>query len=125
MRARDLKDKTLDELEQIVVGLGQKKYLAGYIFHFIHAKDATEIPQMTPLSTAFRDQLVQQGYSISRLTTLGKQTDNDGTVKYVFGLGNGERIETVLLSSLATARSGCSSSSKSAMTTPNGASPAV
>jgi hypothetical protein len=35
---KDLKEKTLDELEQIVVGLGQKKYLAGYIFSFIHAK---------------------------------------------------------------------------------------
>lgn len=29
---KDLKDKTLSELEQIVVGMGQKKYLAEYIF---------------------------------------------------------------------------------------------
>ncbi len=34
--SKDLKDKTLDELEAVVTGLGQKKYLAGYIFKFIH-----------------------------------------------------------------------------------------
>ena len=56
----DLKDKTLDELERIVVDLGQKKYLARYIFHFIHDENATEISQITPLSKAFREQLVQQ-----------------------------------------------------------------
>jgi len=93
----ELKDKTLNELERIVVGLGQKKYLAEYIFHFIHAEDATEISHITPLSKAFREQLVRQGYTISRLALSNKQTDNDGTVKYVFTLGDGNRIETVLL----------------------------
>jgi len=93
----ELKDKTLNELERIVVGLGQKKYLAEYIFHFIHAEDATEISHITPLSKAFREQFVRQGYTISRLALSNKQTDNDGTVKYVFTLGDGNRIETVLL----------------------------
>ncbi|MFC1636558.1 23S rRNA (adenine(2503)-C(2))-methyltransferase RlmN [Planctomycetota bacterium] len=93
----DLKDKTLDELERIVVDLGQKKYLARYIFQFIHVEGATQISQITPLSKAFREQLVQQGYMISRLALSSKQTDSDGTVKYVFTLGDGNRIETVLL----------------------------
>jgi 23S rRNA (adenine2503-C2)-methyltransferase len=93
----DLKDKTLDELERIVVDLGQKKYLARYIFHFIHVEDATHISQITPLSKAFREQLVRLDYAISRLTLLNKQTDGDGTTKYVFALGDGHRIETVLL----------------------------
>lgn len=97
MRAKDLKDKMLSELEGIVVDLGQKKYLARYIFHFIHAEDAAEISQITPLSKAFREQLVQQGYTMSRLALSDKRTDNDGTVKYVFALGDGDRIETVLL----------------------------
>ncbi len=93
----DLKDKTLDELERIVVDLGQKKYLAKYIFQFIHVEDATEIAQITPLSKAFREQLVQHDYTISHLTLADKQTDSDGTSKYVFTLGDGPRIETVLL----------------------------
>ncbi len=97
---KDLKDKTLDELEQIVVGLAQKKYLAEYIFHFIHAKDATDISQITPLSKDFRGRLAEQSYYISQLFILKKLTDKDSTTKYVFALSNPPRqtrIETVLL----------------------------
>ena len=95
--SRDLKDKTTGEVEQIVESLGGKKYLAGYIFHFIHTKDAEEISEITTLSKAFREQLAGQGYFISRLSILTKLTDKDGTAKYAFALGDGGRIETVLL----------------------------
>jgi len=95
--SNDLKDKTLNELEQIIAGLGQKKYLAEYIFQFIHAEDVTDILKITPLSKAFREQLIKNDYHISQLNILNKLTDKDGTIKYVFGLDDGNRIETVLL----------------------------
>lgn len=95
--SRDLKDKTPGELEQIVEFLGGKKYLAGYVFHFIHTKDAEEISVITPLSKVFREQLAGQGYFISRLSLLDKLIDKDGTTKYAFGLNDDGRIETVLL----------------------------
>lgn len=95
--SKDLKDKTLGELEQLVADLGQKKYLAGYIFHFIHVEDAAEISQVTPLSKPFREQLVKEGYHISRLAALDKLTDKDGTMKYVFAAGHSDRVEAVLL----------------------------
>jgi len=94
---KDLKDKTLEELEQIVVEMGQKKYLAEYIFSFIHTKGTTEISQITPLSKDFRGQLAQQGCYISGLSIQKKLGDKDGTIKYVFSLADGSRIETVLL----------------------------
>jgi len=93
----DLKDKTIKELEQILAGLGQKKYLAKYIFQFLHAEDVTDISQITPLSKTFRAKLIENNYHISQLNILNKLTDKDGTVKYVFGLEDGSRIETVLL----------------------------
>ena len=95
--SKDLKEKTPGEIEQIVESLGGKKYLAGYIFHFIHTKDAVEISEITTLSKSFREQLAGQGYFISRLSVLTKLTDKDGTAKYAFALGDGGRIETVLL----------------------------
>lgn len=95
--SKDLKEKTLAELEQIVIGLGQKKYLAEYIFHFIHNEAATEIAQITPLNKAFRSQLTDQGYYISQIALANELTDKDGTAKYVFTLGDGSRIEAVLL----------------------------
>jgi 23S rRNA (adenine2503-C2)-methyltransferase len=101
---KDLKDKTLDELESVIagirqcrIGLGQKKYLAEYIFNFIHAKDTADISQITPLSKTFRSELVQQGYFISQLKTIRKFTDPDGTIKYLFELSDANRIESVLL----------------------------
>ena len=94
---KDLKDKTLDELDQLVVGLGQKKYLAEYIFNFIHAKDAADISQITPLSKVLRGQLTERGFFISQLKTLNKLIDPDGTIKYLFELSDANRIESVLL----------------------------
>ncbi|MHC4430450.1 MAG: radical SAM protein [Planctomycetota bacterium] len=93
----DLKDKTLGELEHIVVDMGGKKYLAAYIFQFIHLENAVEISQITPLSKAFRGQLIERDYHISSLAVAERLTGKDGTVKYLFELGDGSRIETVLL----------------------------
>jgi 23S rRNA (adenine2503-C2)-methyltransferase len=93
----DLKDKTLGELEKIAAEFGQRKFLAKYIFQFIHAKNISDISQITPLSKVFRQELVEKGYFISKITILDKQIDKDKTAKYLFKLHDGERIETVLL----------------------------
>jgi len=97
--AIDLKDKTLQELEQIVPGLGGQKYLAKYIFSFIHAQGISDINQITPLSKAFRQKLLTNSYFVSQLKIADRLIDPDGTVKYLFELGDGNRIETVLLPS--------------------------
>ncbi len=94
---KDLKGKTLEELEKMVVGLGQKKYLARYLFQFIHTQNGREVAALSTLSKAFRTQLVEQGYFISQLKTVDTLTDPDGSAKYLFELGDGERIESVLL----------------------------
>jgi 23S rRNA (adenine2503-C2)-methyltransferase len=95
--SKNLVDKTLAELESIVVGLGQKKYLAGYIFKFVQTLDARAISDISPLSKAFRAQLEEAGYFISRLKTVDCRTDADGSAKFLFELSDGERIEAVLL----------------------------
>ena len=134
---KDLKAKTIEELEEIVdlatptgvVGLGpsfaqratqgkQQKYLAEYIFRFVQALGVTEISQISPLSKAFRERLIEQGYYISQLKIIDKLTDPDGTVKYVFKLADGsgstgspsraesrDRIETVLLFDISSSQS--------------------
>jgi 23S rRNA (adenine2503-C2)-methyltransferase len=94
---RDLKDKTLEELEKVVVGLGQRNYLASYLFKFIHVQNGREIAGISTLSKAFRTQLAEQGYFISQLKIVDTLTDPDGSAKYLFELADGERIETVLL----------------------------
>ena len=94
---RDLKNKTQAELEQIVVDLGQKKYLAGYIFSFIHAKGGSDISKIGSLNKDVRGRLAENGFYISKLNPVQKFRDPDGTVKYFFELTDKSRIETVLL----------------------------
>jgi len=94
----DLKDKTLDALEQLVSDLGGKKYLGGYIFGFIHRRGVTDISQISPVSKAFRGRLAEQGYYISQLRKVQTFEDPDGTIKYLFELADAKRIETVLMS---------------------------
>jgi 23S rRNA (adenine2503-C2)-methyltransferase len=85
---KDLKSNTLDELEEVVVGLGQNRYVAGYIFSFIHTRGATEFDAITPLSKLFRRRLAGEGYYISTLRVAEKSADPDGTIKYVFCLAD-------------------------------------
>lgn len=94
---KDLKNNTLGEIEAIADNFGQKKYLAGYVFTFIHSKDVDKISDITPLSKAFRTRLTEQDYYISHLKTIRTISDSDGTMKYLFELADGSRIETVLL----------------------------
>ncbi|MGB7581672.1 MAG: 23S rRNA (adenine(2503)-C(2))-methyltransferase RlmN [Sedimentisphaerales bacterium] len=94
---KDLKSKTVAGLERLVVGLDQAKYLAGYIFSAIQAHSVTDISAITTLSKPLRVKLVEEGYYISSLRVIEKLTDPDGTVKYVFGLPDGGRVESVLL----------------------------
>ena len=94
---KDLKNKTLDELQKIVADFGQKQYLAKYIFGFIHQKGIIGIDDITALGKTFRSELADAGYYISQLKTLEKLTDPDGTVKYLFELSDGGKIEAVLL----------------------------
>jgi 23S rRNA (adenine2503-C2)-methyltransferase len=94
---KDLKSKTVAQLERLVTGPGQPRYLAGYIFSAIQARGVNDISAITTLSKSFRAKLVEEGYYISKLEIVDKLTDPDGTVKYVFGLHDGGRIESVLL----------------------------
>jgi len=86
------------QIERIVVAIDREKYLAKYIFSFIHSMDAGDIGSITPLGKSFRNELIECGYYVSRLTLVEKLSDPDGTVKYIFALADGARIQTVLLS---------------------------
>lgn len=94
---KDLKSKTLDEIELIVTEAGQQKYIADYIFSFIHTRGAGDISQITPLSKLFRKQLSDAGYCISSLKIAKKLTDEEGTTKYLFELSDDNAVEAVLL----------------------------
>ena len=94
---KDLKNYTFEELVDLLADYGGRKFHAKYIFSFIHAKDAVSIDEFTTLKKDIRRRLADDGFYISTVDMLEKLVDPDGTVKYLFGLENGVRIESVLL----------------------------
>ncbi|MHC5161577.1 MAG: 23S rRNA (adenine(2503)-C(2))-methyltransferase RlmN, partial [Planctomycetota bacterium] len=94
---KDLKNKTHSTLLDLAAGYGQKPFAAGYLFSFIHQKDAGSIDDITPLSKSFRSQLTDDGYFISQIKQPEQHDDPDGTVKFVFELDDSARIESVRL----------------------------
>jgi len=94
---KDLKNMTIDQLTQLAESLGGKRFFAQYIFTFIHTKFADDIDDIKPLSKAFRENLKDAGFHISKLQITEKMTDPDGTVKYLFTLPDGNAVEAVLI----------------------------
>lgn len=94
---KNLKNLLLEELKNLLESMGQKPYLAGYIFTFIHQKYIQNTDAITPLSKLFRQQLQQSGFSISQIQPVEQFNDPDGTSKFVFELSDGCRIESVRL----------------------------
>ncbi len=94
---KDLKNCTATELAEKVESFGHKRFLAGYLFTFIHQKHVGALDAVTPLPKLLREQLAAEGYTISGIALAEQHHDPDGTTKYVFDLADGCRIETVLL----------------------------
>jgi len=94
---KDLKNYTFDELVELMGQYGGKKFHAKYIFSFIHAKDAASIDEFTTLKKDLRGRLADDGFYISSVDIVEKLVDPDGTIKYLFGLADDVKVESVLL----------------------------
>ena len=95
---KDLKNGTFDQIEKLVADFAARRFLARYLFSFIHARHVRGIDDITPLPKAFRGRLADEGFYISRLALADRLEDPDGTVKFVFELADGPRVESVLIS---------------------------
>ena len=87
---------TLEMLTGFVTRLGQPAFRAKQLFSWLHEKRVQEFSAMTNLPKGLLQQLEQQ-CTIEVLRPLRKQCAKDGTVKYLFGLADGNSIETVLM----------------------------
>ena len=86
----------MEKLTGFVTGLGQPAFRAKQLFSWLHEKRVQEFSAMTNLPKGLLQQLEQQ-CTIEVLRPLRKQCAKDGTVKYLFGLADGNSIETVLM----------------------------
>lgn len=85
-----------NEIEELVGSLGEKKFRAAQIFSWLY-KGAEDFSQMSNLSKPFIAKL-RETAEIKKITIEKKLVSAlDGTVKYLFGLDDGEKIESVFM----------------------------
>ena len=92
----DLKAMSREELEALAERMGQPRFRGRQLFKWLFGKGATTFEEMTDLPKAFRQALAETAV-LGTITPVAMQTARDGTVKRLFSLGSGERIETVLI----------------------------
>ena len=91
----DLLSLTPEELEALLVSVGEPKYRAAQMFPQLHRGVSPE--QMTNIGKATRQKLA--GVAEYRLPTVRRRLVSalDGTVKYLFALGDGNCVESVVM----------------------------
>ena len=92
----DLGSMDLAELEAALETRGHPRFHARQIVSWIYAKGVTDFEKMTNLSRSLRADLAEH-FRISTPTVVGKETSSDGTVKFLLGLEDGRRIESVFI----------------------------
>ncbi len=77
-------------------GLGEKKFRATQLFRWVHHRGVSEFDQMTDLARGFRDKLHQLA-EVRALPVVQRQDSADGTIKWLFDVGDGNAVETVFI----------------------------
>lgn len=81
--SRYLLGKTLAQLQELMVSMGQPKYRAKQIAEWLYTKRVTTIDEMTNLSKLFRNQLAAE-YEVGRTAPAMRQISKDKSEKYLF-----------------------------------------
>lgn len=96
MDKTNLRDLTIQELKDFLIGMGEKPFRAKQIFSWIY-KGVESFDEMTDLSKVLREKLKEQA-EIGTLEILRVQhSKTDGTRKYLLGLKDGNTIESVFM----------------------------
>jgi 23S rRNA (adenine2503-C2)-methyltransferase len=93
---KNLKDLTIEELKQFCVGEGLEPYRANQIFRSIWKGDIRRIADITTISKKSRS-LLSEKASIKVLKQLETKRSRDRTVKFLFGLEDGNTVESVYI----------------------------
>lgn len=97
MEKIDILSLSLEELENILIENGEKKFRAKQIFQWLHVKRVFDFSKMTDISVQLRQSL-NEIFCIKGLFVQKKlESAIDNTVKYLYRLPDGNFVETVLM----------------------------
>ena len=93
---QDLKSMILAEMQEAFAALGEPKFRAKQVFTWLH-RGASRFDEMTNLSKPLREKL-DGLYFITAPRVARKQVSKlDGTIKYLWQLGDGNCVESVVM----------------------------
>ena len=87
---------TADELVSFVESIGQRPYRARQLMHWMHRRHVLDFDDMTDLSLVLRTELKTIA-SLKTPSVLNREQSDDGTIKWLFDVGGGQAVETVMI----------------------------
>ncbi len=96
MDKKNLFGYTLKALEEEMISLGENKYRARQLYEWIYVKKVYDFSLMSDISKSFREVLATS-YCLDLPTIFKEQDASDGTVKLLLAMGDGAKVETVLM----------------------------
>jgi 23S rRNA (adenine2503-C2)-methyltransferase len=93
----DIKSLDFEELNNLVLELGEKSFRAKQIYEWLHVKLVHSFEEMSNLSKNLRDKLNEKCFLTALKPVEILTSKVDGTKKYLFELQDGNIIESVLM----------------------------
>lgn len=97
MNSRTVKDLSPSELEQYIHSIEEKPFRVDQLASWIYGKKACDYDEMSNLPALLRERLQSELPLVDRLSLYERSVSSDGTVKYLFELKDGNKIESVLI----------------------------
>ena len=91
----DIKSLPLARLTEELEAMGEKKFRAKQMYQWMHVRLAGSFAEMTDLSKALRERCEQRFTYTSPEVVQVQESKIDGTRKYLFGLADGNVVESV------------------------------
>jgi 23S rRNA (adenine2503-C2)-methyltransferase len=92
----NLLDFDLEGLAAFCDRLGEKRFRATQLFRWMHQRGADDFDGMSDLAKSLREKLKTCAH-VQALPVLTEQSSADGTVKWLFDVGDGNAVETVFI----------------------------
>lgn len=92
----NLLDFDLEGLARFCERLGEKRFRATQLFRWIHQRGASDFAAMTDLAKSLREKLATSA-QIKGLDVISQQISADGTIKWLFDVGDGNAVESVFI----------------------------
>jgi len=92
----DIKSMYLTELEEWIKEKGYPSFRAKQLYQWLHEKYVSSLDDMTNIPKNLKKDVEEAGFTVVK-EELRQVSEKDGTIKFLFGMSDGQMIETVFM----------------------------